>query len=611
MAAQVTTTINPLSLPGHRGVDAQTVFVTKQEAFQDDLTGLSGGTTDGFVFEVNQVAGEMNAIGTEVEANALAAENAKNAAQTAQTAAETARTGAEVAQAAAEAIYDNFDDRYLGTKATEPTVDNDGNPLTSGALYYNSTTNKMYVYDTVLPGWIDLSYIPTLLTNLSDVLLGSLSDGQVLRYDSVQGKWINYDLNNIFYSKALMANTTGRLNRTLLDLPMLNTFSPINGVGSVTSTIASASTRITRQGLLTYLAINEDVFEQLGFLGEPSSTNLKIQSEDITTDWLSVGTPTLTANTTIAPDGNTTADTMTATVTTSTAIYKNITVVDATKYTESIFVKYDTSKYVMLQQQDGAGAGRRWWFDLQNGVIASTSALGSGWSNDGYSIEKIGDYYRIQATTTTVGTTNQIAVYLADTDGTTTTSVGKSVILWGAQLEALPYATSYIPTTTASVTRAYKSQSFTTDGNLPNIDNDATFEFELPDYRTQNESKVLLSNYVDANNSIRIIVYTSGSLSLSTVSNGTTITTTIPAGTLVSGNSYKIKITVESGICKIYVNGVLKVTGTGTHKMPTQLVATTCIGLNQETSGSFVYFGHINLLKTRDFALNETEVALG
>ena len=47
----------------------------------------------------------------------------------------------------AAASYDNFDDRYLGSKADDPTVDNDGDALLTGALYFNSTTDVMKVYD--------------------------------------------------------------------------------------------------------------------------------------------------------------------------------------------------------------------------------------------------------------------------------------------------------------------------------------------------------------------------------------------------------------------------------------------------------------------------------
>lgn len=54
---------------------------------------------------------------------------------------------ASASAAAAASSYDSFDDRYLGAKASEPTLDNDGDPLLTGALYFNSTTNDLWVYN--------------------------------------------------------------------------------------------------------------------------------------------------------------------------------------------------------------------------------------------------------------------------------------------------------------------------------------------------------------------------------------------------------------------------------------------------------------------------------
>ena len=75
-----------------------------------------------------------------------AATSATNA-STAQTAAEAAQTAAETAQAAAETAADNFDDTYLGAKASNPTVDNDGDALTTGDLYFNTTDNNLRVWN--------------------------------------------------------------------------------------------------------------------------------------------------------------------------------------------------------------------------------------------------------------------------------------------------------------------------------------------------------------------------------------------------------------------------------------------------------------------------------
>ena len=74
-----------------------------------------------------------------------ASTSASNAASSA-TSAATAQTAAEAAQAAAELAADNFDDVYLGAKASDPTVDNDGDALTAGDLYFNTNNNVLRVY---------------------------------------------------------------------------------------------------------------------------------------------------------------------------------------------------------------------------------------------------------------------------------------------------------------------------------------------------------------------------------------------------------------------------------------------------------------------------------
>ena len=55
-------------------------------------------------------------------------------------------TAAAASAAAAATTYDNFDDRYLGAKSSAPTLDNDGNALLTGAIYWNSVSNAMYAW---------------------------------------------------------------------------------------------------------------------------------------------------------------------------------------------------------------------------------------------------------------------------------------------------------------------------------------------------------------------------------------------------------------------------------------------------------------------------------
>jgi len=64
-------------------------------------------------------------------------------------------TAAAASATAAAASYDSFDDRYLGAKASAPSVDNDGNALIEGALYWNSTSNAMLAWDGA--AWASIS----------------------------------------------------------------------------------------------------------------------------------------------------------------------------------------------------------------------------------------------------------------------------------------------------------------------------------------------------------------------------------------------------------------------------------------------------------------------
>ena len=73
-------------------------------------------------------------------------------------AASASATAAGSSATSAAAAYDSFDDRYLGSKASNPSVDNDGNALLTGALYWNTTSSEMRVYSG--SAWV-AAYIPS------------------------------------------------------------------------------------------------------------------------------------------------------------------------------------------------------------------------------------------------------------------------------------------------------------------------------------------------------------------------------------------------------------------------------------------------------------------
>jgi len=96
----------------------------------------------------NASTSETNAATSATTATTKASEASTSAtnAATSATAAQTAQTAAEAAQTAAETAADNFDDTYLGAKSSDPSVDNDGDALNAGDLYFNTTSNVLRVY---------------------------------------------------------------------------------------------------------------------------------------------------------------------------------------------------------------------------------------------------------------------------------------------------------------------------------------------------------------------------------------------------------------------------------------------------------------------------------
>ena len=93
---------------------------------------------------------QASAASTSATAAASSASSASSSATSSAnsaTASATSATAAATSAANAEAAYDSFDDRYLGSKASAPTLDNDGNALLEGALYWNSTSKDLWVYN--------------------------------------------------------------------------------------------------------------------------------------------------------------------------------------------------------------------------------------------------------------------------------------------------------------------------------------------------------------------------------------------------------------------------------------------------------------------------------
>ena len=175
--------------------------------------------------------------------SATTANTHKNDAQTAKTAAETAQTAAETAKTAAETALDSFDDRYLGAKASNPTVDNDGNTLLDGALYFNTTSNIMRVYDLGNTTWLDLNITGTNLTNVNTVA------GAIVNVNNVGGSIANVntvggDIANV----NTVATNISNVNTVASDIAKVVTAA--NDLQETTSEIDTVANSITNVDLV-------------------------------------------------------------------------------------------------------------------------------------------------------------------------------------------------------------------------------------------------------------------------------------------------------------------------------------------------------------------------
>ena len=112
-----------------------TASATSSTNSATSASGAAGSASAASTSETNAATSETNAATSETNAATSATES------------ETAKTASEAARDAALAALDSFDDRYLGAKANAPTVDNDGNALIVGALYFNTGTDKLYIWD--------------------------------------------------------------------------------------------------------------------------------------------------------------------------------------------------------------------------------------------------------------------------------------------------------------------------------------------------------------------------------------------------------------------------------------------------------------------------------
>ena len=304
----------------------------------------------------------------------------------------------------------------------------------------------------------------------------------------------------------------------------------------ITFTRSSTATYVGSDGLIKTAAADEARFdhdpitgESLGLLIEEQRTNLVTYSEDFSNSSWIKGNVTITSNAIVAPDGALTGDKLDFSVTNGVPwFYKD----QGTVGNPSLFVKYDNWQYIKFRAGNVLNFAL---FDLINGTVsvggsitnASITPVGNGW-------------FRIWANS------NQQRYDFRCTNSTADdfiTGTG-SVFIWGAQMEAGSFPTSYIPTSGSTVTRQADTTTLSNsafgnitqgtfvfkDFNLRGRNTDSTTD---PDEigvfatfsGTNGENRILTdNNYYVSNSSSDTQTITSGAASRDVITNTPTFT---------------------------------------------------------------------------------------
>jgi hypothetical protein len=349
---------------------------------------------------------------------------------------------------------------------------------------------------------------------------------------------------------------------------------PSNGNGDFTVTRATTATRTNASGLIESTPINEPRLDySLGscpnILLEPQRTNLILRSEEFDNATWVKNAVSVTANSTASPSGVINADKLVEdTASTHHSAVQSVLTAIGTVYNISFYAKASERGYIQWNNTLTADFAN---FDLINGVVGTSSGITN------QQIQSVGNgWYRcsLNYTGTFAGLASvfRLTIVLSASASRLQTYLGNGtsgLFLWGAQLEAGAYPTSYIPTSSASVTRNADVVQATGVSSLIG-QTEGTIFIDLNFTNVGVEKYILILRDTASTNFISLRRLATGEIRFVLAATTSSGTTNQSSAVLANGN-YKIAYKYISGSIKIFINGVLLFTLTPTFTFGTAL----------------------------------------